>query len=318
MPSGSPNSSSVGIIRSNGLPFGTFATKTRAHAELRRCWRLLALVLGRDDPFPAPPRGVSQPAVISSFDGILYTKATDNFRGLKPHTDTYPPPHGETGQLQALAYVHPPPPGVLRLGCAVTFYPAKAHSLWRDYLLALVTRWSTSPDVDLRHSPLPGLGSRKGRGQHKLVLGGPHLPKKHATSLSDAELQTETLKLSPTLRGLAQKACLYNTTTCKPEEYFEQWRSSASCAKGANKERWQLLQSIGQGKGKRKNFSANMLRSAKDCLYRAHRFGAPEKVNAWLTSGGRQRRCSKTILQPSGRVTKAQKKVGHVKQVRFR
>ena len=135
--------------------------KTKAHAELRRCWRLLALALGRDDPFPAPPRGASQPAVISSFDGILCTTATDNFKGLQAHTDTYPPPHGETGQLQALAYVHPPPQGVLRLGCAVAFYPAKAHSLWRDYLLALVTRWSTSPDLDLRWSPLPGLGSKK-------------------------------------------------------------------------------------------------------------------------------------------------------------
>ena len=317
VPLGSPNSSRVGIIRSNGLPFGTFATKTRAHAELRRCWRLFALALGRDDPFPAPPRGAFQPALITSFDGILYTRSTDNFTGLEPHTDTYPPPHGETGQLQALAYVHPPPPGVLRLGCAVAFYPPTAHSLWRDYLLALVTRWSTSPDLDLRQSPLPGLGSRKGNGKHRLVLGGPYLPKKVATRLSDAELQTEAFKLSPTLRGLAQKACQYNTTTCKPEEYFEQWRSSAPCAKGAYKERWQLLQSIGQGKAKRKNSSANMLRSAKDCLYRAHRFGAPEKVNAWLTSGGRQRRCSKTILQPSGRVTKAQKKVGHVKQVRF-
>ena len=171
VPAGSPNSSRVGIIRSNGLPFGTFATNTRAHAELRRCWELLAIALGRDDPCPAPPRGASQPAVITSFDGILYTKATDNFTGLKPHMDTYPPPHGETGQLQALAYVHPPPPGVLRLGCAVAFYPAKAHSIWRDYLLALVTRWSTSPDLDLRKSPLPGLGSKTGGGKHRFVLG---------------------------------------------------------------------------------------------------------------------------------------------------
>ena len=312
VPSGSPNSSSVGIIRSNGLPFGTFATKTRAHAELRRCWRLLALVLGRDDPFPAPPRGVSQPAVISSFDGILYTKATDKFRGLKPHTDAYPPPHGETGQLQALAYVHPPPPGVLRLGCAVAFYPAKAHSLWRDYLLALVTRWSTSPDLDLRKSPLPGLGSKKGRGKHRFVLGGPYLPKKDATKLSDAELQAQALKLPPTLRCLAQAACQRKTTKCTPEEYFKQWRSSAHCAEGANKDRWQLLQSVGKAKANRKGFSANLLRSARDCLNRAHRFGAPEKVNAWLRNGGRKRRLTKTILQPSGHATKAQKKVGHV------
>ena len=312
VPSGSPNSSSVGIIRSNGLPFGTFATKTRAHAELRRCWRLLALVLGRDDPFPAPPRGVSQPAVINSFDGILYTKATDNFRGLKPHTDAYPPPHGETGQLQALAYVHPPPPGVLRLGCAVAFYPAKAHSLWRDYLLALVTRWSTSPDLDLRNSPLPGLGSKKGRGKHRFVLGGPYLPKKDATKLSDAELQAQALKLPPTLRCLAQAACQCKTTKCTPAEYFKQWRSSAHCAEGANKHRWQLLQSVGKAKANRKGFSANLLRSARDCLNRAQRFGAPEKVNAWLANGGRKRRLTRTVLQPSGHVTKALKKVGHL------
>ena len=312
VPSGSPNSSSVGIIRSNGLPFGTFATKTRAHAELRRCWKLLALALGRNDPFQAPQRSASQPAVISSFDGILYTKATDNFTGLKPHTDAYPPPHGETGQLQALAYVHPPPPGVLRLGCAVAFYPAKAHNLWRDYLLALVTRWSTSPDLDLRKSPLPGLGSKKGRGKHRFVLGGPYLPKKDATKLSDAELQAQALKLPPTLRCLAQAACQRKTTKCTPEEYFKQWRSSAHCAEGANKDRWQLLQSVGKAKANRKGFSANLLRSARDCLNRAHRFGAPEKVNAWLRNGGRKRRLTKTILQPVGHVTKAQKKVGHV------
>ena len=312
VPSGSPNSSSVGIVRSNGLPFGTFATKTRAHAELRRCWRLLALALGRNDAFPALPRGASQPAVISSFDGILCTKAADNFTGLKPHTDTYPPPHGETGQLQALAYVHPPPPKVLRLGCAVAFYPAKAHSLWRDYLLALVTRWSTSPDVDLRKSPLPGLGSQKGRGKHRFVLGGPYLAKKDATKLSDTELQAQALKLPPPLRCLAQAACQHKTTKYKPEEYFKQWRSSAHCAKDVNKERWQLLQSFGKAKAKRNDFSANLLRSAKDCLSRAHRFGAPEKVNAWLRNGGRKRRLTKTILQPSGHVTKAQKKVGHL------
>ena len=312
VPSGSPNSSNVGIIRSNGLPFGTFATTTRAHPELRRCWRLLALALGRDDPFPAPPRGASQPAMISSFDGILFTKATDNFTGLKPHTDTYPPPHGEPGQLQALAYVHPPPPGVLRLGCAVAFYPAKAHSLWRDYLLALVTRWSTSPDVDLRKGPLPGLGSKKGRGKHRFVLGGPYLLKKNAIKLSDAELQAQALKLPPTLRCLAQAACQHEKTTCKPEEYFKQCRSLALCAKDANKERWHLLQTVGAAKANRNDFSANLFRSAMDCLSRAHRFGAPEKVNAWLRNGGRKRRLTNTILQPSGHVTKAQKKVGHL------
>ena len=154
LPPGKPNSRGTGIQRSNGLPFGSFATKTRAHEELRRCWRLLALALGRDDPFPAPNRGASQPAVVTSFDGILFTKKGDNFKCVQPHQDVNPPPHGETGQLQALVYVHPSPPGVLRLGCAVAFYPARDHGPWREYLLCLVTRWSTSPDLDLRHCPV--------------------------------------------------------------------------------------------------------------------------------------------------------------------
>ena len=306
VPAGSPNSSRVGMIRSNGLPFGMFATKTRAHAGLRRCWRLLALGLGRDDPFPAPPSGATQPAVATSFDGILYTKASDQYKGLKPHMDAYPPPHGETGQLQALAYVHPPPPGVLRLGCAVAFYPAKAHSLWRDHLLALVTRWSTSPDVGLRRSPLPGLGSKRGPGKHRFVLGGPYLAIKNAKKLSDAELQAHALKLPARLRDLAEAVCQHKPKACKPEAYFKRWRSSARCAKGANKERWRLLHSVGRAKANRKQYSSNLLRSAKDCLNRAHRFGAPEKVNAWLSKGGRKRRATQTILQPSGHVTKAQ------------
>mgnify|MGYP003330213592 CR=1 FL=1 len=125
-----------------------------------------------------------------------------------------------------------------------------------------------------------------------------------------AELQAQVLKLRPTLRCLAQAACQHKTK-CKPEEYFKQWRSSAHCAKDVSKERWQLLQSF--GKMIRWNgLSANLLRSAKDCLNRAHRFSAPEKVNAWLCNGSRKRRLPKTILQPSGHVTKAQKKVGHV------
>ena len=130
--------------------------------------------------------------------------------------------------------------------------------------------------------------------------------------LSDAELQAQALKLPPTLRCLAQAACQHKTTKCKPEEYFKQWRSSAHCAKGANKERWQLLQSIGKAKANRNDFSANLLRSAKDCLNRAHRFGAPEKFNAWLRNRGRKRRLTRTVLQPSGHVTNALKKVGQL------
>lgn len=311
LPNGKPNSRATGIQRSNGLPFGSFATKTRAHSELRRCWRLLAVVLGRDDPFPKPTGGASQPATASSFDGILYTKQTDNFKGLKPHQDAYPPPHGETGQLQALVYVHPTPSGVLRLGCAVAFYPAKDRSLWRDYLLSLVTRWSTSPDVDLRHSPLPGLGSKKGPGKHKIVLGGPRLDKKAAKKLTDAELQATAFNLPEPLRTLAKEASQLKTKTQKPAQFLKQWRSSASClGKTYSKARLKVLKDLGDAKANRKNTPSNLIRSAHDCTTRAIRFGAPDKLHTWLLHGGRKRRAKTDILQPSGFATKAQKKTG--------
>ena len=102
--------------------------------------------------------------------------------------------------------------------------------------------------------------------------------------MSDAELKAQALKLPPTLRCLAQAACQQKTTKCTPEEYFKQWSSSAHCAKDADKERWQLLQSVGKAKASRTDFSANLIRRAKDCLNRAHRFGAPEKKST-LGSG---------------------------------
>ena len=315
LPSGRPNSRSTGIQRSNGLCFGSFATKTRAHEELRRCWKLLALALGRDDPFPKPTRGAIQPAVLTSFDGILFTEEGDDFKGLKPHQDTFPPPHGETGQLQGLVYVHPPPPKVLRLGCAVAFYPVRDHELWRAYMLSLVTRWSTSPDLDLRQSPLPGLGSKTGPGKHKFVLGGPQLPKKDAAKLSDAELKAAAQKLPQPLRTLAKNACQKKTHTRNEREYLKQWCSLACWAWPQDyhsyvEERLQLLKDIRDGKATRKEYSANLIRSAKDCTARADKFGAPEKLNTWLLQGGRKKRLREDILQPSGATTRAQKKVG--------
>ena len=90
-------------------------------------------------------------------------------------------------------------------------------------------------------------------------------PKKTPQSFSDAELQAQALKLPPTLRCLAQAACQHKTTKCKPEEYFKQWRSSAHCAKGASKERRQLLQSVGKAKANRKDFSSNLFRRSRKC-----------------------------------------------------
>ena len=77
-PAGKPNSVSTGLQRSNGMPYGNFACTIRAHEQLRRCWKLLAVALGRSDPFAqeqfSSHGSVSQPAVATSFDAVLYTR----------------------------------------------------------------------------------------------------------------------------------------------------------------------------------------------------------------------------------------------------
>ena len=118
LPPGKPNSVKTGIHRGNGLTYGGMAMAIRDNEQLRRVWQLLAAGLGRTPPFGD---GAAQPVdfkskVLTSFDGILFTGDDHDFKGLKSHRDVYPPPLGECGQLQAVTYVHPPPPKRIPLG----------------------------------------------------------------------------------------------------------------------------------------------------------------------------------------------------------
>ena len=217
-----PKESRIPMLqRSSGLCFGRFACKIRDHPELQRCWRLLATGLGRQDPFQRPKRSVTQPVFLTSFDAVLCTTDSAKFKGLRPHRDVYPPPRGETCQLQALVYLHPPPEGYSRLGLAVAHYPLCDKRLWRDYIKALLTRWSTSPDLDLRYSPRPCLGSKRG-GRKVPIIGGPTLTKQEAQKMSDEELSKATKILKQPLKSLADKVCTKFPSTRNQQEFLKQ------------------------------------------------------------------------------------------------
>jgi hypothetical protein len=319
IPPGKPNSKSTGLLRSNGLCFGRFACKLRDHDQLQRCWKLLATGVGREDPFRKPKHSVSQPVFLTSFDAVLCTADSAKFKGLKPHQDIYPPPNGETGQLQALVYVHPPPTGYRRLGLAAAFYPLCDKRLWRDYMQALLCRQSTSPDVDLRHDARPSLGSRPTQ-RNVAIIGGPVLEKKAVKKMTDHELVQAAKKLKQPLRGLAIKACTKIPSVRDRQKFLTQWCSSAHCTwpkadtQMYDENRFALIKGLAKGNVNRQNTSANLIRSAIDCVTRAEKFGAPEKINAWLKEGGRKKRKQQDILQPSGNTsTASQKKSGNLK-----
>ena len=61
--------------------------------------------------------------------------------------------------------------------------------------------------------------------------------------------------------------------------------------------RFALIKELAKGTCNRQNTSANLIRSAKDCVTRAEKFGAPEMINAWLKEGGREK------TQTTGRPT---------------
>ena len=69
--------------------------------------------------------------------------------------------------------------------------------------------------------------------------------------------------------------------------------------------RFALIKGLAKGNVNRQNTSANLIRSAIDCVTRAEKFGVPEKVNDWLKEGGRKKRKQQQVLQPSGNTSTA-------------
>ena len=94
----------------------------------------------------------------------------------------------EPGQFQALLYVHPLPHAVRRLGIAVAFYPVN-KATWSACARAVLTRCSTSPDIDLRHNPQLSLGSAGVTNKGRRIHGGEPWDICSVKQMCDDELQ---------------------------------------------------------------------------------------------------------------------------------
>ena len=144
------------------------------------------------------------------------------------------------------------------------------------------------------------------------------MSKTEVMDLDDDSLITASKALKPPLQALAKEACKVTISSEETDVYLQRWCSSAHLAWSANEAnkydpcRWKLLQQLRDGKCIIRNESSNLIRSLKDAIRRAQKFSAPEKIHVWLLQGGRKRRKSRAILQPSGNTTHSQKRTGNL------
>jgi hypothetical protein len=307
LPNGRPNSPRLGVQRSSGISYGEFCCAVRRHPMLRKMWNGVCMAEGRDRVDPDGP-------ACTSFDGMLLVTNEHKYKGLQRHIDVYA---WEPGQLTALVVLHPPPAGLRRLGIAVQYYNPTAH-LWRRQAVAMVCRWSQSPDMDLRMSPLPNLGSTRRKGGHS-VLGGPRVTKAEANAMSNEELQRFVLKLPGYLRTLLP--LLPNTETATHGTYLkekgfqpldDQALKRALSTADESVKRELLLRAIAGGMSptaatSRSLFSTGVLTQAPKVIDRCILYGSPEKLTKWCELGGRHKRQEGWTLQPSGNVTAKEK-----------
>ena len=318
LPIGKPNSQKWGIQRSSGLTYASFARKVRADVQLRRCWDLLSVACGRASAFPG---GNYEAPCITSFDGLLFTTQQHAYQGLGRHQDIYK--DEEPGQMQALACVHPPPPGVRRLGLAISYYPVNVDS-WRLFAIALLTRWSTSPDLDLRQSPCLSLGSSGAGPESRRVHGGPTWDKNHVCALDDDALANEIEQLPNELKTLVPSrprdgmpdAATY-LQALGYETFDLAMLKRKRTASGADNLRSLFLSAAASGLAPgsalaQSRFPTSITASFPCLIQRCIRYGAPEKLDSWLMEGGRYRHADTAIQQPSGSAHKRYKKQGTI------
>ena len=314
LPPGKPNSQKWGIQRSNGLTYGKFARMVRANIGMRRVWHLLTSALGRISPWDDSSTASLSAPVITSFDGILFTDTSHHYASLKRHRDVY---RDEPGQLQSLTVVHPPPKAdeapkeapaegdTRRLGMASAFY-ANNTKIWRPFVQALLTRYSTSPHLDLRQSPQLSLGSGNATLKQRQVLGGPRKQPDQVANLTLEELKQEARGLPTELQELIPAM----PVAAMPEvpEYLKSHgytpltgvalEEELANKRSDNDTRKLALHAVAGGwtgttQKERKLFSHNILGTATGVVARAQMFSAPEKLSEWCAEGGRKKRCNR-------------------------
>ena len=302
---GLPNSQEIGIQRAHGIAYGTFAHFLRSLAPLRKLWCAAAMAFGRD---PLGPEA----EWLTSFDGTLATANDHDYKGLYPHIDVE---IGEPGHITALAVLHPAPRGYRRVGQAIQWYK-NTLTLWRQQCIGLLTKWSMSPDMDMRNTPYPSLGSKK---EHGKVLGGDVMSKDAASKLSDEDLLDCISKLPAYLKeSLPPKPAADDRTDAQwlVDHGWIPVKPNAKRFAMDTDPRGAFIRAIAFGmtaNSARRFFSPNIADEGFMVLQKARDFSAPEKMELWRRAGGRHRRHRATILQPSGVVGKKRKKNGNLK-----
>ena len=307
---GLPNSQELGIQRAHGIAYGRFAHFLRSLSPLRKLWRAAAMAFGRD---PLGP----ETEWLTSFDGTLATTNDHDYKGLLPHIDVE---MGEPGHITALAVLHPPSRGFRRVGQAIQWYK-NTLPLWRQQGLGLLTKWSMSPDMDLRTTPYPNLGSG---GHNGKVLGGDVMSKDAALKLSDEDLLEAISKLPAYLQESFPPKPAADDRTDAAWLLDHGWipvKPDAERLAMDADPRGAFIRAIAFGmaaSSARKFFSPNIVDEGLMVLKKARDFSAPEKLELWRRAGGRHGRKPVTILQPSGAVGKKRKKNGNVKALSSR
>ena len=329
LPSGLPNSANTGIFRSNGIAFSDFAISLRGQACVRQAWHTMCLAVGRDSPWAHEARYGA--AVLTSFDGVFASLKAHvdkkKFKGLDKHVDKY---SDEPGQWQGLIYLHPPPPKFSRVGLAVAFY-GQTPELRKNFLVALCTRSSTSPDLDSRATPLPNLGSGGATSQQRKVFGGSFSAMTVVRKFTEMELEAHARQLDQRLRALVppNAKVVHTGVAAFLKAHGVEVIDLAGIKKLARADKRQggtwkrelYVRAVASGMGKAEFegvspsiFPWKMRRDGRGMLCRAVEFGSYEKVTQWVSEGGqRNRKSQPVILQPSGRVTKGQKRQGGLK-----
>ena len=299
---GLPNSQAWGIMRAHGVAYGKCANFLRSLPLLKKLWRAACTAYGRE---PLGP----ETEWLTCFDGTLATTTSHRYRGLDLHKDVE---LGEPGHITALTVLHPPPEGYRRVGQAIQWYK-NTLPLWRMQAVGLLTKWSMSPDMDLRTTPYPNLGSGGHQGD---VLGGEVMSKTEALVLSDEELEKAVTALPPYLQETLPPRPVADDRTNAQWLIDHGWVAALPPHRDIVSPRVSFMQALASDMNDasaRHWFSSNITVEGRMVLEKARKFSAPEKIKLWEAAGGRQGRRKEVILQPSGAVGKKRKENGNRK-----
>lgn len=303
LPAGLPNSSRQGLYRSHGLPFGAFACAIRSNAMRERVFRCTLKTLGR--------HVTPNTRLINTFDALTVSRPGSHWTGIKGHADI-DLKNGETGHLNSICVCHPPPPGYTRLGVGGTMHVVTPFT-WRNGAISTLTKWSSSPSTYPRTPPTVSLGADR-RSMDAPILGGKVFDKCSLDTWSDNALDNAVRTLPRDLAALIPPRRSAPTVDVSSllRRYLEKEGLSEirdlkklHRARANGAPRKLALQGLCGGLGKepmRSILAAETVHEAALVCAQMERFGAPDKVAAWVRRAEIRRGAQRAIpvLKPCG------------------